>query len=72
VKTHEVTIFKRYPFEVGQKIFIEDGPRKGDWQVVAVTDHKVTLRCPISLKEFKWGRFCYFTEKREIEEWPQK
>ncbi len=66
-----ITLFKPYPFKEGQKINIDGGPRKGDWEVVEVSEHKVTLRCPVSHKEFKWGRFCYFEEKRDVEEWPQ-
>ena len=66
-----VEIFRPYAFEVGQKIRIEDGPRKGDWEVIGITDRKVKLRCPISLKEFEWNRFCYFVENRQAEPWPQ-
>ena len=67
-----VHFFKPYPFAVGQKIYIEDGPRKGDWEVVGISDRKVKLRCPISGREFEWNRFCYLTEEREGEEWPHK
>ena len=70
--THDVTIFKPYPFEVGQKINIDGGLRKGDWEVVAVTDRKVKLRCPFSKKEFDWNRFCYVTEEQKGVEWPGK
>jgi hypothetical protein len=70
--THKVTLFKPYPFSKGQKIHIADGPRKGDWEVLAVSDRKVKLRCPISSREFEWNRFCYFSEEREGVEWPQK
>ena len=69
---HTVTLFKPYPFYKGQKINIEEGPRKGDWEVVGVTDRKVKLRCPISNKEFEWNRFCYFTEEQNGRQWPQK
>ncbi|MDJ0829156.1 MAG: hypothetical protein QNI92_04840 [Desulfobacterales bacterium] len=67
-----VTFFKPYPFEAGQKIHIDGGPRKGDWQVVNVSNRKVRLRCPISRKEYEWNRFCYFTEEKSGAEWPQK
>jgi hypothetical protein len=60
---HAVTVFRPYPFQTGQKIRIEEGPRGGDWDVVGVSEHKVTLRCPISLREFTWDRFCYFAEE---------
>jgi len=65
----DVVVFRLFPFTVGQKINIEDGPRKGDWEVVKVGDRKVTLRCPISHREFAWNRFCYFVENRRTP-WP--
>jgi hypothetical protein len=67
-----VLFFKPYPFEVGQKIYIDGGPRQGDWEVIGISDRKVKLRCPISAKEFEWNRFCYLTEVREDEPWPHK
>ena len=67
---HKVKIFEQYPFEVGQKINIQSGPRSGDWEVIGITERKVKLRCPVSFREFEWDRFCYFVEKRE-QEWPQ-
>lgn len=71
VMEHDVTLFKGYGFKIGQKIRIEDSPRSGDWEVVDVTDHKVTLRCPLSGKEFTWGRFCYLVEETR-QQWPKK
>jgi hypothetical protein len=62
-----VIFFRAYSFAPGQKIHIEDGPRRGDWLVIAVDERKVTLRCPISGREFSWDRFCYYTEEREAE-----
>ncbi|MBT3312032.1 MAG: hypothetical protein HN931_03075 [Desulfobacterales bacterium] len=61
MKEDNIIYFKQYPFETGQKINIVDGPRKGDWEVLEVSDYKVRLRCPVSLKEFNWDRFCYST-----------
>lgn len=69
---HDVTVFKPYDFRVGQKLFIADGPRKGDWEVVAVTDRKVKLRCPFSKREFDWNRFCYVVEEKKDVDWPGK
>ncbi len=66
----KVTLFKAYPFKVGQKIRIEESPRFGDWEVIKVTEHKVTLKCPISHKEMTWSRFCYMAEEKEMD-WPQ-
>ena len=67
-----VTFFKPYPFEKGQKIRIDGGPRNGDWLVADISDRKITLKCPVSGREFEWNRFCYFTEARDSVEWPQK
>lgn len=59
-----IFFFEPYPFRVGQKIHIKTGPRKGDWEVIGITDRKVKLRCPVSLREYEWDRFCYFVEER--------
>ena len=66
---HEVTVFKAYPFTQGQKIRIEDSPRSGDWEVIKVTEHKVTLQCPISKRQMVWNRFCYMAEEKTLP-WP--
>lgn len=66
-----VTIFHPYAFEVGEKIYIEGGPRRGDWLVTAYDEKKVTLQCPVSKKEFTWDRFCFHLEKRN-QDWPSK
>jgi hypothetical protein len=63
----KVLFFRPYPFAPGQKIHIEDGPRRGDWLVIAVDERKMTLRCPVSGREFTWDRFCCFAEEREAE-----
>jgi|GEM_PF-585756 len=69
-ENHTVITFQSYPFQVGQKIYIQDGPRHGDWEVAAITDRKVTLRCPLSHREFTWDRFCYFAEELKDSPWP--
>ena len=58
------SVFQPYPLQVGQKIFIESGPRRGDWEVVGLSDRKVNLRCPFSGREVEWDRFCYLVEER--------
>lgn len=65
-------MFRAYPFEKGQKIRIEGGPRRGDWEVISVSETKVGLRCPVSFREFEWSRFCYFVEEEEGVEWPRR
>ena len=67
---HTVITFRSYPFQTGQKIYIEDGPRRGDWEVIGVTDRKVTFRCPLSHREFTWDRFCYFMDQKTNSPWP--
>lgn len=69
---HHVYIFRAFPFQVGQKIFVESGPRSGDWEVIGVSDHKVRLKCPVSHREFEWDRYYYFVESRKEEPWPHK
>jgi hypothetical protein len=72
MEKHDVARFKPYPFTTGQKIHIQDGRRRGDWEVIGVSKSKVKLRCPISFREFDWNRFCYFVEEQYGIEWPQE
>lgn len=67
----KVSFFKPYPFEIGQKIRIVGSKRSGDWEVVGLSENKVTLRCPVSGKEFKWTRFCYHMEDKNNVCWPE-
>ena len=69
---HRVILFKPFPFEAGQKIHIDGGPRGGDWEVLEVTERKVKLRCPVSFREFDWDRFCYHVEEQNWAEWPRQ
>ncbi len=64
-----VPVFTPYPFVTGEKINISSGPRQGDWMVVGVDERKITLRCPLSGKEYSWDRFCYMVGKNE-QPWP--
>lgn len=70
--THDVTVFKPYPFQVGQKIRIEGSRRQGDWEIAAIGEHKITLRCPVSKKEFAWATFCYLVDEEKGVEWPRQ
>lgn len=69
MSVEQVTIFKPFPLEIGQKIRIDGGPRGGDWLVIGLTERKVQLRCPVSGREVEWDRFCYCSETRS-QEWP--
>ena len=65
-----VITFRSFPFTPGQRIYIEDGPRRGDWEVTSITDRKVTFRCPVSHREFTWDRFCYYAGEEQNGPWP--
>jgi hypothetical protein len=67
---HEVTLFRPYVFAIGEKITIESGPRRGDWEVVGVSERRVKLRCPVTQREVEWDRFCYHVEELSGIEWP--
>jgi len=69
---YDVAVFQPYPFKVGQKIRIENSRRAGDWEIAAIGDHTVTLRCPISKKEFAWNKFCYLVEEESDTAWPRE
>jgi len=66
-----VLLFRPYPFKIGHKIRISEGPRSDDWEVIGLDDRKVKLRCPVSCREFEWDRFCYVIERLREEEWPK-
>lgn len=68
---HQVAVFTPFPFAIGQKIHIAEGPRRGDWQVIGLSERKIQLRCPVSGKEVEWDRFCSLVDIRE-QEWPMK
>ena len=70
MSTHDVAFFTPYPFTLGQKIRITAGKRAGDWEVVTVGERKITLRCPISGREFEWDQFCYLLEEKKDVSWP--
>ncbi len=67
-----VTIFKAYPFSVGEKIRIDGGVRSGDWEIIDISEKKIKLRCPVSFKELEVDRFCYHLETLEDAEWPKR
>jgi hypothetical protein len=65
-----VLVLRPYPVRVGQKIFIEAGPRRGDWEIIGVGDRKVRLRCPVSHKEIDSDWFCYVVTEAAGIPWP--
>jgi hypothetical protein len=67
-----VLILRPYPVRVGQKIFIDGGPRRGDWEIIGVGDRKMRLRCPISHQEVDCDRFCYVVTEAAGIPWPHK
>jgi len=71
-ETCRVIVFKPYPLRVGDRIFIQGGPWAGDWEIIAVGERKIRLRCPVSHKEIERERFFYLVEERDQEIWPQR
>ena len=69
---HNVTLFKIYPVRQGQKIRIEDSKRSGDWEIMEVTENKMTLKCPISGKELTVDKFCFLVEELKNTPWPEQ
>ncbi len=67
----KIKIFRQAELAPGDRIHITDGPRRGDWEVAAASEKNLTLRCPVSGREFTWTRFCYLLEERE-QPWPLK
>ncbi|KIX15530.1 hypothetical protein [Dethiosulfatarculus sandiegensis] len=67
-----VFYFEPFELKAGQKINLTRGPRRGDWLVKEVTEHKVTLKCPVTGKEIKTDRFCFLLEERLVEKWPEE
>ncbi len=67
-----VLILRPYPVRVGQKITIEAGPRRGDWEIIGVGDRKLRLRCPVSHKELDSDWFCYVVAEVAGEPWPHR
>ena len=67
---HRVLVFRAYPLQVGDKIFLQSGPRRGDWQVIEVGQRKIRLKCPVSFKELECDHFYTFVEERQNEPWP--
>ncbi|MFZ2088698.1 MAG: hypothetical protein WAU47_09000 [Desulfobaccales bacterium] len=69
---HRVVMFRLYPAQVGDKISIEGGPWRGDWEIIEVGDRKIKIKCPVTHKELERERFFYFLEERENEPWPHE
>lgn len=66
-----VTVFRPYSFEKGEKVRIDGGPRGGDWEVIGITDRKVTLRCPVKGTVVEWARFNYHVGQQQ-RPWPDR
>jgi hypothetical protein len=67
----KVLVFGPYKFKPGQKIYINGGKRKGDWEIVDYDEGKVTLQCPVSGIKLTVNQFCFFVDE-VVQEWPQK
>jgi hypothetical protein len=65
-------VFRPYPFQVGQRITIEGGSRRRDWEVIGLGPDKVRLRCPLTHKEVEWVTFCFLTADDPDRPWPER
>ena len=67
----KVLVFGPYKFKPGQKIYINGGKRKGDWEIIDYDGEKVTLQCPVSGIKITVNQFCFLVDEA-MQEWPQK
>ncbi|MBN2332955.1 MAG: hypothetical protein JXO49_02480 [Deltaproteobacteria bacterium] len=49
-------VFTPYPFTVGQRIVRQRNGKNEDWDVIAVTDEEVTVKCPFHGNVLTWKR----------------
>lgn len=62
-------VFETYPVKPGDRIFINDGPWKGDWDIVEVSDRKVKVKCPFKGDEYEWKRRLFvFKGEQDLED----
>ena len=54
--SYRTTIFEPYPFRVGERIKRRRKGKLEDWDVIAVTDDEVTVKCPFHGMELTWKR----------------
>ena len=66
----KVLIFDPFQFKAGQKIFINGGKRKGDWEVIDCAGDKITLQCPVSGVKLTVNQFCFLVDE-VVKEWPK-
>ena len=64
--------FRQQPLQRGDRIHLEDGPRHGDWEVMAADEHKVTLRCPVSHRVIDVDPFYFMAAEVETDQWPTR
>ena len=54
--SNQPTIFEPYQFTVGERILRRRKGKLEDWNVIAVNDDEVTVKCPIHGMELTWKR----------------
>jgi hypothetical protein len=65
-------ILRPYPVRVGQKITIQAGPRRGDWEIIGVGDGKLRRCGPISHQELDCDWFCSVVTEAAGIPWPHQ
>ncbi len=56
----QATVFEPYPFRVGERILRRRQGKLEDWDVIAVTDKEVTVKCPFHGMELTWKRSSFW------------
>ena len=50
------TIFEPYQFTIGERILRRRKGKLEDWDVIAISDDEITVKCPFHGMELTWGK----------------
>ncbi len=56
------TIFEPYQFTIGERILRRRKGKLEDWDVIALSDDDVTVKCPFHGMELTWKRNHFWLE----------
>jgi len=61
-------VFEPYHLKIGDRILITDGPWKGDWDIIELSDKKIKVKCPFKGTELEWKRQMFtFQGEKEMQ-----
>ncbi len=52
----KATVFEPYPFKIGERILRRRKGKLEDWDVIAVDNTEITVKCPFHGMELTWKR----------------